>query len=249
MNRLNLGSAYYNALEAVATKRYTQRRDVRGELHVDEARGRSSTSSPTYDASRTAISRATSGGTGWSSRRSSICRSGPARRSAGTRRASSPALIGGWQFNTIGEIQSGRPLGTERQRDPARPRRRAAGERAVVRALVRQQQHVAQQPAAGRHVRVERARPRTTTAQVKAAASTDVNEPTEPQWSFSLFKNNARRPSGSPCSSGSRPSTCSTRASTAGRTPIPTSANFGVVDTASQVNFPRQTQIGVRFQF
>jgi len=29
----------------------------------------------------------------------------------------------------------------------------------------------------------------------------------------------------------------------------PRSANFGVVDTASQVNFPRTLQIGVRFQF
>ena len=29
----------------------------------------------------------------------------------------------------------------------------------------------------------------------------------------------------------------------------PTSANVGVVDTASQVNFPRTLQLGVRFQF
>ena len=29
----------------------------------------------------------------------------------------------------------------------------------------------------------------------------------------------------------------------------PTSANFGIVDTASQVNFPRTLQLGVRFQF
>ena len=29
----------------------------------------------------------------------------------------------------------------------------------------------------------------------------------------------------------------------------PRSANFGIVDTASQVNFPRQTQIGIKFLF
>ena len=29
----------------------------------------------------------------------------------------------------------------------------------------------------------------------------------------------------------------------------PTSANFGIVDTASQVNFPRTIQLGVRMAF
>ena len=29
----------------------------------------------------------------------------------------------------------------------------------------------------------------------------------------------------------------------------PRSANFGIVDTASQVNFPRTLQLGVRLQF
>jgi hypothetical protein len=29
----------------------------------------------------------------------------------------------------------------------------------------------------------------------------------------------------------------------------PNSANFGIVDTASQVNFPRTLQLGVRVQF
>ena len=109
--------------------------------------------------------------------------------------------------------------------------------------MVRQQQHGAQQPA-----------PDGTFAwgvlgtndyRVVKQRFHDVNEPTEPQWSFSLFKNTARREQ---LSSGWRRSTSSTCGSTADRTPIPT-ANFGIVDTASQVNFPRTIQLGVKFQF
>ena len=120
MNRLNLGSAYYNALEAVATKRYCNGvmfavnytwmkledqinfftnydtepyRDIQG----DQRRHRL--------AITTLIDLPF--GPGQAVRRQHV---------AGW----SPALIGGWQFNTIGEIQSGRPLALERQRRPAR---------------------------------------------------------------------------------------------------------------------------------
>ena len=76
----------------------------------------------------------------------------------------------------------------------------------------------------------------------------DVNEPTEPLWSFSLFKNIA-------IGNGM---TMQLRAETfnvfnvriyGGPNTDPNNANFGVVDTASQVNFPRQTQVGVRVTF
>ena len=76
----------------------------------------------------------------------------------------------------------------------------------------------------------------------------DVNEPTEPQWSVSLFKNTG-------IGGGN---TLQLRIETfnvfnvriyGGPNTNPASANFGIVDTASQVNFPRTIQLGVRVMF
>ena len=75
-----------------------------------------------------------------------------------------------------------------------------------------------------------------------------MNEPSEPQWSFSFFKNTRL---------GSRVN-MQVRVETfnvfnvrvyGGPNTDPNSANFGIVSTASQVNFPRTTQVGLRFTF
>ena len=108
MNRLNLGSAYYNALEAVATKRYSNgvmfavnytRMKLEDEINfftdydadpVPRPPGRPAAASPRHHhAHRSAV------------------RSGKPIGSNTTGLVA--GLIGGWQFNTIGEIQSGRP--------------------------------------------------------------------------------------------------------------------------------------------
>ena len=76
----------------------------------------------------------------------------------------------------------------------------------------------------------------------------DVNEPTEPQWSMSLFKNSAI---GNGITMQFRLETFNVFNVRihGGPNTNPNSANFGIVDTASQVNFPRTTQVGVRFMF
>ena len=76
----------------------------------------------------------------------------------------------------------------------------------------------------------------------------DVNEPTEPQWSFSFFKNNRI--------GGDKNLQLRVEIFNVfnvriygGPNTNPTSANFGIVDTASQVNFPRTIQLGLRMAF
>ena len=76
----------------------------------------------------------------------------------------------------------------------------------------------------------------------------DVNEPTEPQWSMSLFKNTRLTETVNMQFRLEAFNVFNVRVYGAPNT-NPTSANFGVVDTASQVNFPRTLQIGVRFGF
>jgi hypothetical protein len=160
-------------------------------------------------------------------------------------RNSGRALIAGWQFNAIGEIQSGRPLalnGNAVQLDPdvALPEDQQSFDKWFDNSSTslnnpRADGTFAWSVLGTNEYRVARQR------------FPDVNEPTEPQWSVSLFKN-----------------------STIGRANLqlrietfnvfnvrvygapntnPASANFGVVDTASQVNFPRTIQLGVRVQF
>ena len=82
MNRLNLGSAYYNALETVGDQALLERRDVRGQLHLDEARGSGQLLHQLRHRAVPGSSRETSGGIGSRSRRSSICPSDPESRSA-----------------------------------------------------------------------------------------------------------------------------------------------------------------------
>ena len=77
----------------------------------------------------------------------------------------------------------------------------------------------------------------------------DVNEPTEPQWSFSLFKNNAASAAARTCRSGVETFNVFNARVYGGPNTDPTSANFGIVDTASQVNFPRTIQLGAGLRF
>ena len=146
MNRLNLGSAYYNAFEGVATKRYSN--GVMFAVNYTLMKLEDAMNFFTdYDAEpyrdlqgdqrqhRLVITTLVD------------LPFGPGKSIGRNSHGVVAALIGGWQFNTIGEIQSGRPLGMNGNRDPARSERLAAEERAVVRPLVRQQQHRAQQSA------------------------------------------------------------------------------------------------------
>ena len=245
MNRLNLGSAYYNALEAVATKRYTNGvmfavnytwmkledeinfftdwdtepfRDIQGDQRRHRLVITTLVDLPF----------------------------GPGKRFGGNTSGLVAGLIGGWQFNTIGEIQSGRPLGLstnaiQLDKDVALPGSEQSFQRWFDNSSTA----------------LNNPRPDGTFAwsvlgtneyRVVKSRFHDVNEPTTPQWSFSLFKSNRL----------SERVNMQLRIETfnvfnvriyGGPNTNPNSANFGIVDTASQVNFPRQTQIGVRFQF
>jgi hypothetical protein len=76
----------------------------------------------------------------------------------------------------------------------------------------------------------------------------DVNEPSEPQWSMSLFKSNRLTDTIGMQIRLEAFNVFNTRVF-GGPNTNPANANFGVIDTASQVNFPRTLQLGVRFQF
>jgi hypothetical protein len=245
MNRLNHGAAYYHALEAAATRRYSNGlkfavnytwmkledklnfltdwdaepyRDVQGDQREHRVAITALVDLPF----------------------------GPGRKIGGNTRGFIGGLIRGWQFNAIGEIQSGRPLGLNGaaiQLDPdvALPTSEQSFQRWFDNSSTAQ----------------NNPRPDGTFAwsvlgpndyRVVKARFHDVNEPTEPQWSFSLFKN---------ISIGNGV-TMQLRAETfnvfnvriyGGPNTDPRSANFGIVDTASQVNFPRQTQIGLKLLF
>jgi hypothetical protein len=156
------------------------------------------------------------------------------------------AIIGGWQFNTIGEIQSGRPLAlntgaVQLDADVALPKSQQSFNKWFDNSSTA----------------LNNPRPDGTFAwgvlgpndyrKVKNRFH-DVNEPTEPQWAFSFFKTNRI---------GDR-ATLQVRVEIfnvfnvrvyGGPNTNPTNASFGIVDTASQVNFPRQIQIGARVQF
>jgi hypothetical protein len=241
MNRLNLGSAYYNALEAAATKRYSH-----GVMFAvsytwmkleDQVNLRNAYDPEPY--------RDLSG----DQRRHRLVITtlvelpfGPGKAIGGGTTGLVGKLIGGWQFNTIGEIQSGRPLGMEGDAVPLQTSF-AIDDQSYNRWF---DNSTASNP-----------RPDGTFAWSTRGSNDyrqsplrfhDVNEPTVPQWSFSLFKSTRLsdrvnmqirietfnvfdvRLHGAP-----------------GRNP--TDAAFGVVNTASQVNFARTTQLGVRLQF
>jgi len=171
---------------------------------------------------------------------------GPGGKIGGNTRGFIGGLIRGWQFNAIGEIQSGRPLGLNGaaiQLDPdvALPTSEQSFQRWFDNSSTA----------------LNNPRPDGTFAwsvlgpndyRVVKARFHDVNEPTEPQWSFSLFKNISI---GNGVTMQLRAETFNVfnvRIYGAPNTD-PRSANFGIVDTASQVNFPRQTQIGVKLLF
>lgn len=109
MNRLNLGSAYYNALEAVATRRYSN--GVMFAVNYTWMKLEDKINFLTdYD---TEPFRDLQG----DQRRHRLVITtlidlpfGPGKPIGGNTQGLVAALIGGWQFNTIGEIQSGRPL-------------------------------------------------------------------------------------------------------------------------------------------
>jgi hypothetical protein len=245
MNRLNRGSSYYNALEAVATKRYTN-----GVMFA-------------VNYTWMKLEDALNFFTDWDEtpyrdlqgdqRRHRLVITtlidlpfGPGKRFGGSTSGFIGGLIGGWQFNTIGEFQSGRPLaynGNAVLLDPdvALPKSEQSFERWFDNSSTQ----------------LSNPRPDDTFAwsvlgpndyRVIKGRFPDVNEPTEPQWSFSFFKNTKV--------GGNR--TLQIRVETfnvfnvrvyGGPNTNPANANFGIVDTASQVNFPRTIQLGVRMAF
>jgi hypothetical protein len=244
MNRLNLGSAYYNALEAAATKRYSNGVMFAVNytlMKLEEQTGFLNT----YD---TTPYRDLSG----DQRRHRLTITtlvdlpfGPGKPIGGSTTGLVANLIGGWQFNTIGEIQSGRPLGM--------------GSNAILLEPDRIKLPKSEQSFAHWFDASTKANPRADgTYAWDVIGSNDyrqvgfrfhgVSEPTEPQWSFSFFKNT--RLTGRV--------NMQVRIETfnvfnvriyGGPNTDPNSANFGVVSSASQVNFPRTTQVGLRLTF
>jgi hypothetical protein len=245
MNRLNLGSAYYNALEAVATRRYSN--GVMFAVNYTWAKLEDKLNFFTdYDAEPY---RDLQG----DQRRHRLTITtlidlpfGPGKPIGGGTRGLVAALIGGWQFNTIGEIQSGRPLGLngsaiQLDADVALPK----GEQSFQRWFDNSS------------TALNNPRPDGTFAwsvlgqndyRVVKQRFHDVNEPTEPQWSFSLFKTTRVTQTVNMQVRLEAFNVFNVRVY-GGPNTNPTSANFGVVDTASQVNFPRTLQLGVRLGF
>jgi hypothetical protein len=171
---------------------------------------------------------------------------GPGKAIGGNTHGFVAGLIGGWQFNTIGEIQSGRPLalnGNAIQLDAnvALPKSEQSFSRWFDNSSTA----------------LNNPRPDGTFAwsvlgpndyRVVKQRFHDVNEPTEPQWSFSLFKTTRVTQTVNMQVRLEAFNVFNVRVYGAPNTD-PRSANFGIVDTASQVNFPRTLQIGVRVGF
>jgi hypothetical protein len=245
MNRLNLGSAYYNALETVATRRYSNGvmfavnytwmkledqvnfftdydaepyRDIQGDQR-------------THRLTITALL---------------DLPFGPGKRFGAGTHGVVAALIGGWQFNTIGEIQSGRPLGLNASAIQLDPDVALSGsEQSFTRWFDNSS------------TSLNNPRPDGTFAWSVLGANEyrvvkqrfhDVNEPTEPQWSMSFFKTN-RLPNGSAVQFRLEAFNVFNVRVYGGPNTNPASANFGIVDTASQVNFPRTLQLGIKYTF
>jgi hypothetical protein len=171
---------------------------------------------------------------------------GRGKRFASNTRGILGGVISGWQFNTIGEIQSGRPLGLNGS-------------------AIQIDQNVALPKSEQSFTRwfdnsstsLNNPRPDGTFAwsvlgpndyRVVKQRFHDVNEPSEPQWSMSLFKNTAIGGGKTLQIRIETFNVFNVRVYGAPNT-SPASANFGIVDTASQVNFPRTTQVGLRFTF
>ena len=245
MNRLNLGSAYYNALETSATRRYSN--GVMFNVNYTLAKLEDQLNFFTdYDAEPYRDLQ------GDQRRHRLVITAlidlpfGPGKAIGGNTHGWIAGLIGGWQFNTIGEIQSGRPLALNGSAIQLDPNVALSGDEQSFSRWFDNSSTALNNP-----------RPDGTFAWSVLGANDyrvvkqrfhDVNEPTEPQWSFSLFKN-TRLTSGTSMQLRLEAfNVFNVRVYGAPNT-NPTSANFGVVDTASQVNFPRTFQIGVRLGF
>jgi len=245
MNRLNRGSAYYNALEAVATRRYSN--GVMFAVNYTWMKLEDQVNFFTdYD---TKPYRDIQG----DQRRHRLVITtlvdlpfGPGKAIGGSTRGIVAGLIGGWQFNTIGEIQSGRPLGLNGvaiQLDPdvALPKSEQSFSRwfdnsSTALSNPRPDGTFAWSVLGANDYRVVKQR------------FHDVNEPTEPQWSFSLFKNTRVTQTMNMQVRLEAFNVFNVRVY-GGPNTDPRQGNFGIVDTASQVNFPRTLQLGVRFAF
>lgn len=184
MNRLNLGSAYYNALEAVATKRYTN--GVMFAVNYTLMKLEDALNFITaYD------DRPYRDLQGDQRRHRLVITTlvdlpfGPGKAIGRDTTGVVAALIGRWQFNTIGEIQAGRPLALNGSAillddDVSLPKSEQSFTRWFDNSTTSNR------------------RPDGTYAWDVIGQNDyrqvgfrfhDVNEPTEPQWSFSLFKN------------------------------------------------------------
>jgi hypothetical protein len=245
MNRLNLGSAYYNALEAVATKRYSN--GVMMAVNYTWMKLEDQLSFFTdYDATPYRDLQ------GDQRRHRLVITTlvdlpfGPGKAIGRNTSGLVAALIGGWQFNTIGEIQSGRPLGLngvaiQLDRDVALSKSEQTFQRwfdnsSTVLNNPRPDGTFAWSILGANDYRVVKNR------------FHDVNEPSEPQWAFSLFKSNRLTDTVNMQFRLEAFNVFNTRVY-GGPNTDPRSPNFGVIDTASQVNFPRTLQLGLRFQF
>jgi Carboxypeptidase regulatory-like domain len=244
-NRLNLGSAYYNALEAAATKRYSNGMMFAVNytlMKLEDALNFFTDYDPTPyrdlqgDQRRHRLTITTLVDLPF----------GPGKPIGGNTTGLVAGLIGGWQFNTIGEIQSGRPLGLN-----------GAGIQLDPDVALPKSEQSFQRWFDNSSTALNNPRPDGTFAwsvlgpndyRVVKSRFHDVNEPTEPTWAFSLFKNTGV--------GGGK--TLQIRVETfnvfnvriyGGPNTDPRSANFGIVDTASQVNFPRTIQLGARLMF
>ena len=245
MNRLNLGAAYYNALETAVTRRYSN--GVMFAVNYTWAKLEDKLNFLTdYDAEPY---RELQG----DQRRHRLTITtlldlpfGPGKAIGGNTSGFVAGLIGGWQFNTIGEIQSGRPLGLNGSAIQLDPDVALSGGEQSFQRWFDNSSTALNNP-----------RPDGTFAwsvlgpndyRVVKGRFHDVNEPTEPQWSFSLFKTTRVTDTKSMQLRLEAFNVFNTRVFGAPNTD-PRQANFGIVDTASQVNFPRTLQLGVRFQF
>ena len=187
MNRLNLGSAYYNALETSATRRYSN--GVMFNVNYTLAKLEDQLNFFTdYDAEPYRDLQ------GDQRRHRLVITAlidlpfGPGKAIGGNTHGWIAGLIGGWQFNTIGEIQSGRPLALNGSAIQLDPNVALSGDEQSFSRWFDNSSTALNNP-----------RPDGTFAWSVLGANDyrvvkqrfhDVNEPTEPQWSFSLFKNN-----------------------------------------------------------
>ncbi len=242
LERLNIGRATYHALEAVATKRYSNGIMVAVNytmMRMKEATGLLNTydAEPFYDLSG-------------NERRHRMTITGlidlpfgPGRAIGGSTRGLVGGLIGGWQFNVIGEIQSGTPLGMNGDAILLEDDFSLGGDQSFDRWFDNS----------------TRTNPRpdgtfawdtrgTNDYRQSPFRFSNVRTPSVSQWSFSLFKNTRITPR---VNMQIRIETFNVFNSRlyGGPNTNPTAADFGVINTASQINFARTTQLGLRFQF